>query len=165
MRCLVIIGSVLALASCAETIVEREPVEVQIVPIYYTLEVNLKKSGEKGARRYLNEFVEKHWDIISSQPVEIGWTTTKGKKVAMSYEDYLVSLGIAQGQLSVVEVPKSADAKVFDVRLRAIKHKSVTSVCEYYRSGHWGRNIDGCYSESARWLSMSNPEKALLRRD
>jgi len=161
MNKLIILFASIWLVSCVDTVAERQGVMIEVVPVTYSVQVNVKKNNQKEAKQHLNEFVDLHWKVITSQPVKLEWTTPVGKKLADEYKAYLISLGVGQEQLAVIKSPHNAGEKVFDMKLSTTKHRAVAPLCDYYKVGHLGRLSDGCFSESNRWLSIANPEQHL----
>lgn len=150
----------LALTGCADHVGETRGTQIEVVPVTYSMSLKLKPDQKDKARAKLDGFISEHWQDVSSQGATIVWRTKSGKEVADMYYKQLLSRGVSQDKLTIEQGEAGFGAR-FDVELKMTVHKSVLPVCDYPRAGHYSELAQGCFSESARWQSMVNPEKML----
>lgn len=150
----------LALTGCADYVGETRGTQIEVVPVTYSMSLKVKPDQKAKARAKLDGFIDEHWQDVSSQGATIVWRTKSGKEVADMYYKQLLSRGVSQDKLTIEQGEAGFGAR-FDVELKMTVHKSVLPVCDYPRVGHYSELAQGCFSESARWQSMVNPEKML----
>lgn len=157
---------ILGLSGCAEHVSERYGTEIQVVPVTYSIDVEIKDKKSKEAWNELDDYVKKHWDMVATQMVSIYWNSKSGKQLAEKYAKYLLSQGIDSHKLFVQESRKGSSAPQFkqDLRLETVVNKAIVSTCGYESIGNFGVEANGCYAEGARWQSMVNPEKMLTQK-
>ncbi len=152
----------LVINGCADLVEERQGTAIAVVPITYSIQLNIKNNNVKAAKEKLDDFVEQHWNIVSNQPVALTWNSKKGEKLSKDYLQYLISLGLDREKLSLSKQAYKTDAREFDIKLDVLKHSAVVPLCDYYRLDLSGQErSEGCFSEGNRWISMTNPEKPL----
>ncbi|MDG3085992.1 hypothetical protein P7F88_07735 [Vibrio hannami] len=156
----------LGLVACAERVAERHGTNIQVVPITYSIDVEIKNNKNQIAWNELDEYVRKHWDLVATQNVSIYWNSKSGKALADKYADYLLSQGIDSHKLLVLKSREDGSTPQFkqDLRLETVVNKAVVSTCGYEAIGGFGVESNGCYAEGARWQSMVNPEKMLIQK-
>jgi hypothetical protein len=148
------------LTACVDKVAERTGTNVHIIPISYSLSLTIKGNSVEDAWNELNDYVELHWDKVSSQTVKLTWYTESGETLANAYYKHLLKLGLNRSQLKIVSGTSVEDGN-FDVSFQTIVHRAVTETCQYEKVGYFDNRKVGCYSEGARWKSMVNPEKML----
>ncbi|MDG3085978.1 hypothetical protein P7F88_07665 [Vibrio hannami] len=156
----------IGLTACAERVDERRGTELKVVPITYSIDIDIKSNKTRQAWDELDKYVNKHWDIIATQAVNIYWSSKSGKKLADKYANYLLSKGIDSEKLYVTKSPDRGTDLEFpeDLRLETVVNKVIVSACGYEAIGNFGREANGCYVQNARWQSMVNPEKMLIKK-
>ncbi|MDB1123130.1 hypothetical protein [Vibrio algarum] len=157
---LTIIFSALVLSACVDKIAERNGVQLQVVPITYSLDLSVKKEKNDAAWRELDQYVENNWEKIVSQQLTFTWYSDTGKKLAEDYQKHLLSKGINRNQITLSQGILQEDMTK-DLKFEIIVNKVFSEVCGYEKSGTFDNSVGGCYAESARWQSMVNPEKML----
>lgn len=150
----------LILTGCADHVGESRGAQLEVVPVTYSMSVKVKPDQQDKALEKLDGFIDEHWQYVSSQGATIIWRTKSGKYVAEVYYKQLLSRGVSQDKL-IIEQGDAGFGARFDLELKMTVHKSVLPVCDYPRVGHYSEITRGCFSESARWQSMVNPEKML----
>lgn len=162
MRKLIIPLFCLLLTACAEHIAERNGTEIQIVPVTYAIDVEIKANKTTKAWQELNSYAEKHWDILTTQSVNIYWKSKQGKALADKFAEHLLSQGVDNKKLHVLPLNEDSNSNfAHDLRLETVVNRVVTNTCGYEMIGNFGREANGCYAEGARWQSMVNPEKMI----
>lgn len=166
MRKLLIPLLCVGIVACAEHVDERRGTEIQVVPITYSIDVEIKNNKSKQAWNELDDYVTKHWDMVATQKVSIYWNSKPGKALADKYAKYLLSQGVDSHKLYVLESVEGGSTPQFkqDLRLETVVNKAVVSTCGYEAIGGFGLERNGCYTEGARWQSMVNPEKMLIQK-
>ncbi|MDN3681430.1 hypothetical protein QWZ04_13970 [Vibrio tapetis subsp. quintayensis] len=152
-----------AISGCADLVEERQGTAIEVVPITYSLQLNIKNNDVKAVKQKLDDFVEQHWNMVSNQSVSLTWNSKKAEKLSKDYLQYLISLGLDREKLSLSKQEFSADdEREFDIKIDVLTHSAVVPLCDYYRldQSSQQRN-EGCFAETNRWISMTNPEKPL----
>lgn len=151
---------VLSLIGCTERIAERHGTQVDVVPVTYSLNLKINPKQQKSAEKELTQFLQEHKKLILTQNVNLTWRTKLGRKWAYKTEKRLLTAGVNADNISI-EQHQAGFGERFDYEIEVTVHKALLNVCQYPKVGHYGEPGDGCYSESARWQSMVNPEKML----
>ncbi|MBM7038383.1 hypothetical protein [Vibrio ulleungensis] len=151
---LVTLWSLLLISGCAETLVERQSVAIDIVPLTHTFSVELK--DQRQALNEVEEYIESNWEVLADAEVELVVFSEKGQVVSKHVRQLLKQRGKDPEQLS--ETSKS-ESDQFDFQMVSVYYKTFTPVCRYYQLGYFGETDTGCYSENARWKAMTNPQK------
>ncbi|WP_117235020.1 hypothetical protein [Vibrio maerlii] len=160
-----IIGSLMVLLmmnGCAETISERHGTQIDVVPWEYRFAVDIENSSTSAQQKAWNEmddYVQRNWNILSSQQLHFHWLSNDGKTLADKYKKHLLSQGIASTNIHVSKGTEQLED--FDLSLLVTQYKAVTPVCEYEKIGNYGELPLGCYSEGARWKSVVHPERVM----
>ncbi|MCG7497035.1 hypothetical protein MHO82_09170 [Vibrio sp. Of7-15] len=157
---LILAACFLVLSGCADYVGESRGAQIEVVPVTYSMSLKVKPDQQDKARAKLDGFINEHWQYVSSQGATIVWRTKSGKEVADMYYKQLLSRGVSQDKLSIEQGDAGFGAR-FDLELKTTVHKSILPICDYPRVGHYSELARGCFSESARWQSMVNPEKML----
>jgi len=145
---------------CTERIGERRGTQIDVVPVTYSIALKVNPKKVHLAQEELDRFIQEHWNLIVNQQVELVWRTKLGKRWALKTRKTLLSQGIYDDYISVVQ-EKAGFNERFDFEFRTTVHKSVVSICDYASIGEYGGPTHGCYTENARWQSMVNPENML----
>ncbi|SON49514.1 hypothetical protein [Vibrio tapetis] len=158
-----IVGIFLFVTSgCADLVEERQGTAIEVVPVTYSLQLNIKNNDVKAAKQKLDDFVEQHWSMVSNQPVTLTWNSKKGQKLSKDYLQYLISLGLDREKLSLGKQQYGTDERAFDIKIDVMKHSAIVPLCDYYRLDQSAqKRSEGCFAETNRWISMTNPEKPL----
>ncbi|BCL72311.1 lipoprotein [Vibrio nigripulchritudo] len=149
-----------ALSGCAYKADERNGTNVHIVPVTYSMALNIDKNKRSTAQKKLDEFIKEHWSIIVNQSVELSWRTREGKKWANKTKAYLQQHGVSPEQISIIQTDAGFGER-FDFEFKTVVYKAQVEVCDYEHVGFYSSSASGCFSENARWQSMENPEKML----
>lgn len=161
LRLLCVVLTALSLTACVERVAEREGATIEIVPVTYSLSVDINKNKVAAAWEELDQFVELNWDKVSTQAVVFTWYTSEGKTLAEQYHKHLLGKGVNRTQLSIQQAINYGQENPFDLQFKTVMNKVVVEVCDYPKVGNFGTYEGGCYADGARWQSMVNPEKML----
>ncbi|CED57501.1 hypothetical protein ACU5DF_07750 [Aliivibrio wodanis] len=159
-KTVLLVLAALSISGCAEHISERNGTKVDVVPVTYSLSLKVKPEQFKSAEKELNIFLNEHKKLILTQKITLTWRTKLGKEWVNETQKRLLIKGVSEHNITV-EQNRAGFGERFDYEIKVTVHKALLSVCQYPKVGHYGEPGDGCYSESARWQSMVNPEKML----
>lgn len=158
-----IITTILAcgvLSSCAETVSERKSIAVDVVPMTYSLSLDINAKNRDESKERIEHYINKHWPQIINQTVVLESRSPIAVKAVNRTYSFFVAKGISPKRI-VKRVEKQSSADPFNFRLSFQAHNVITPLCEYSRIGHYGETNLGCYSEGARWHSMIHPQKMI----
>lgn len=150
----------LSVSGCADSVHERRGTQLDVVPVSYSLNLKIKAQQNASAQQELQQFLLEHKKLVLSQPIELIWQTKMGKKWADKTQQQLLNDGVDRKNITLVQGDAGFNGR-FDYQIKVTVHKVLLSVCPYFKNGHYSESLDGCYSDSARWQSMVNPQKML----
>ncbi|PKF81126.1 hypothetical protein CW749_00320 [Vibrio sp. vnigr-6D03] len=150
----------LFLSGCADKAIERSGSDIHVVPVTYSIALNIEKNKRKSAQKKLDEFVKEHWDVIVNQTVELSWRTREGKKWAQKTQAQLQKQGVSPEQIRIIQTDAGFGER-FDFEFKTVVYRAQVESCDYEQVGSYGGVKYGCFAENARWQSMENPEKML----
>ncbi|BDU39724.1 hypothetical protein [Vibrio nigripulchritudo] len=151
------------LSGCVYQASERDGTSVHVVPVTYSIALNIEKNKRSGAQKKLDEFIKEHWGVIVNQSIELNWRTREGKKWAKKTKAYLQQHGVSPEQIEIIQTDAGFGER-FDFELKTVVFKAQVETCQYEQVGSYSSSPSGCFSENARWQSMENPEKMLLSK-
>lgn len=158
-----IITTILAcgvLSSCAETVSERKGIAVDVVPMAYSLSLDINTKSRDESKERIEHYLNAHWSQIINQTVVLESRSPIALKAVNRTYSFLVAKGVSPKHI-IKRVEKQSSVDPFDFRLSFQTHNVITPLCEYSSVGHYGETTLGCYSEGARWHSMIHPQKMI----
>lgn len=159
-QCLILCVLALTLTACAEHVAERRGTQVDVVPVIYSLSLKIASEQQESAEKELDLFLQENNSIVLTQNIELIWYSEAGENLANNTHKKLLKKGVSDNNIKFVQGDRR-DVNRFDYEINLIVHKVLLEVCQNPKVTHYGRPGDGCYTESARWQSMVNPEKML----
>lgn len=150
----------LLLSGCADRVAERRGTQLDVVPVSYSLSLKIKPKQNRSAEKELNQFLLDNKKLILTQHIELVWKTKIGKLWADKSKERLLNDGVNKKNISVIQGKAGFNGR-FDYQINITVHKVLLTVCPYPKNSHYSEAQDGCYTESARWQSMVNPQKML----
>ncbi|MBL4828538.1 MAG: hypothetical protein JKY55_01385 [Aliivibrio sp.] len=150
------------LSGCAEHVAERSGSDVDLFPITYTLNLNLKINPlhMSSADEELNQFIKQYWALVTTQPMSMTWRSDLGESLVKETILDLRRKGVDTNQIHLSVEPIEMDQR-FDFQFTITEYRALVDRCQYTKIGHYSRTDEGCFSNGARWQSMVNPERAL----
>ncbi|MGF1762018.1 hypothetical protein [Aliivibrio kagoshimensis] len=152
--------SISFLFGCAEHVAERSGSDVDLYPITYTLNLKINPKHVSRAEEELTEYLEQHWDLVTTQPMSMVWRSDLGEALINKTVKQLRKQGLDTKSIQINEELVELDQR-FDFQLTITQYRVLVDRCEYTKIGHYSRTDEGCFSNGARWQSMVNPERAL----
>jgi|GEM_PF-2101735 len=152
----------LALSGCADRVAARHGTQIDVVPVSYSLSLKIKPKQSQSAQHALNQFLIDNKKSVLTQHIDLIWNTKLGKSWAYKSKARLLKDGVNKKNITIIQGKAGFDAR-FDYQINITEHKVLLSVCRYPTNGHYNEALEGCYTESARWLSMVHPEKMLKK--
>lgn len=150
----------LMLTACAEHVAERRGTQVDVVPVIYSLSLKIAPEQKESAEKELDLFLQENNSIVLTQNIELIWYSEVGEYLANNTHKKLLKKGVSDKNIKFIQGGRR-DVNRFDYEINLIVHKVLLQVCQNPKVTHYGRPGDGCYTESARWQSMVNPENML----
>lgn len=152
----------IVLVGCTHHVDEKRGVELQVVPVTYTKRVKIQKNNTTKAQAELVDYLDSHWEFISTQNVNIIWYSNSGRIIAEKLSNHLITKGISKSTIFVNKADNLESEELpFDLEVNVTAYKTVVPVCDYLKLGNYGEIAEGCYPDSARWQSMVHPENML----
>lgn len=159
-QCFILSVLGLTLSACAEHVAERRGTQVDVVPVIYSLSLKMAPEQKNSAEKELDLFLQENNSIVLTQNIELIWYSEVGENLANNTYKKLLKKGVNDKNIKFIQGDRS-DVNRFDYEINLIVYKVLLEVCQNPKVTHYGRPGDGCYTESARWQSMVNPEKML----
>lgn len=146
------------LAGCSERVVERQGADITLVPVTQTLTLSVPGRSLEGAEKEIEQFISQNFASIEAKGVSVAWSGSQGKRLFAHAKQYAAQFGLRPDTFTVQQAQLSESDSI---RFVLTEYKVVAPVCSYQQVGKFGWNESSCFTDSARWQSMVNPEKML----
>lgn len=163
-KVVMVCGLVWSLSGCAEKVAERGGSSVDLVPLTYSLSLNITNENEKESDRKINHFIHKHWLQLRDQPIDIEIGSNLAIRMSEKIQSQLIENGVSPDNIVIHKQIESPDFS-FNFTLSYQIHHVLIERCDYARVGRYQDTRLGCYADSARWHSMVHPEKMIADKN
>lgn len=156
--------SLLFLTACADHADVSSGISVDVVPVHYSLSLNLNKSKNAETKKRLANFLVEQKEQILSGQTEMYVATNSAYKLAKKVESQLYERGVAAPRITITRVKQAVNHR-FDYVIRVTRHRVTVPICGPVQSGDFFHHNLGCTLDSIRWQSMNHPENMLNQSD